>query len=80
MSDSCWSCNPDMGDFRNPELSEAVAVGEEPGVSQTEESVTLEPWGMLRGLAGPARPLHAQEGRLRGARTPGGAIPYPTLA
>ena len=27
-----WSCDPDMEDFWNPELSEAVAVGEEPGV------------------------------------------------
>ena len=76
----CWSYSLDMGECLNPELSEAVAVGKEPGVSQAKESVTLEPWGMFRGLAGPARLLHAQGGGLRGARTPGGAIPYPTLA
>ena len=76
----CWSYSLDMGQCLNPELSEAVAVGKEPGVSQAKESVTLEPWGMFRGLAGPARLLHAQGGGLRGARTPGGAIPYPTLA
>ena len=47
-----------MGECPNPELSEAVAVGEEPGVSQAEESVTLEPWGMFRGAcwAGTAAP------------------------
>ena len=39
----CWSYSPDMGECPNPELSEAVAVGEDPGVSQAEESVTLEP-------------------------------------
>ena len=37
-----------MGECPNPELSEAVAVGEEPGVSQAEETVTLEPWGMFQ--------------------------------
>ena len=40
---------PDMGECLNPELSEAVAVDEEPGVRQAEESVTLESRGMFRG-------------------------------
>ena len=73
----CWSYSPDMGECPNPELSEAVAVGEEPGVSQAEESVTLEPWGMFRGAcwAGTAAPCPG-----RWTSRSQDAIPYPTLA
>nr|XP_022308171.1 uncharacterized protein LOC111114176 [Crassostrea virginica] len=39
----CWSYNPDMGECQDPQTSEAVAVGEEAGVDQAEESATREP-------------------------------------
>ena len=38
----CWSYNPDMGECQDPGTSEAVAVGEEAGVGQAEESATRE--------------------------------------
>ena len=38
-----WSYNPDMGEYQNPEISEAAAADEESGASWAEESVTREP-------------------------------------
>ena len=40
----CWSCDPDMGDYQNPEISEAVAGGEESGAGLAVESVIRQPF------------------------------------
>nr|XP_022300865.1 uncharacterized protein LOC111109068 [Crassostrea virginica] len=39
----CWSCKPDMGEFQNPEISEADAGGEESGADLAVESVIRQP-------------------------------------
>ena len=84
-----------MGEYQNPEISEAAAADEESGVSWAEESVTREPsltWepsisevalgyvqGGLHSWLGRSS-LFAQGVGLRGAGMPGGASPYPTSA
>ena len=39
----CWLCDPDMGEYKNPEISEAVAGGVESGASPALESVIHQP-------------------------------------
>ena len=77
----CWSSDPDLGEYQDPEILKYVSGGEESGAGPAVESVIHQP-SISEVTLGhvSAQPLHSQGAGLRGAGTQEGPTPYPALA